>query len=392
MTSLVPRYVSTPAQLATVVEAVAATDWVGIDTEFIGEKTYEPELCLLQIATPEAIWIVDPLPLDLTALWTLLTDPAREVVLLAAREEIRFCLRYGGRAPARLLDIQVAAGLVGYGYPLSHTNLVRRVLGVNVQGGEAFTDWKRRPLTQSQIEYAADDVRHLKTVRDRLLADAARLGREEWVWAECARLSERITVGEQEERWWKMPGSPGLSRRELGVLRELWRWRDSAARAENVPPRRLLRDEMLVEIAKRRPKTVEDLYALRGLDRVSAKTTGPALVAAVNAGLALPDSELPQPLRRVDPPQLGVLTQLLSMASNNLATTHQVDPALLATVSDLQDVVRWRLNDASDEDLPTCLQGWRGEILRQPLLDLLEGRRGIRVRDFRAEAPLGYDG
>jgi ribonuclease D len=280
------RFVTTRDGLARTIEALRRSPQVALDTEFISEGAYEPALCLVQVATEEAIWIVDPLALpDLREFWQAITEPGVEVVALAAREELRFCLRFAGRPPAKLLDPQVAAGLVGHGYPLSHTNLVRRVLGVQVSGGEGFTDWRQRPLTPKQLEYAADDVRYLLEVRKALLAQAAELDRVDWLEGESARLMERIVAEEGEERWWRVSGSASLSRRELAILRELWRWRDSEARRLNLPPRRVLRDELLSEIAKRKPATVNDLFALRGLDRGVARSGGPDMVAAVQRAL-----------------------------------------------------------------------------------------------------------
>ena len=387
-----PQYVHTPAALKPLLTAVENCDRVGLDTEFVSEGTYEPILCLVQIATAEGIWIVDPLAVsDLRPLWLLLTEPDRLVIALAAREEIRFCIRGADRPPPRVFDPQVAAGLVGYGYPLSHTNLVRKVLGVRVAGGESFTDWRRRPLTDKQVEYAADDVRHLLALEQHLMADADQRGRREWVELECAKLLDRVTNGAQEERWMRVSGSGNLQRRELAVLRELWRWRDQEARRTNQPSRRVLRDEMLIEIAKRRPASVNDLFELRGLERGSVRSAGPAIVGAVERALALPPSEYPESLRRDDPPQVAVLGQLLSVAANSLAEEHEVDPALLATSSDLQDLVRWKLGLLPQDPEPPVLQGWRGEILGHSLLELLEGKRTLRVGDLGRRYPLVFE-
>lgn len=388
-----PRVVTAREQYDSLLEEVARAEQVALDTEFIGEGSYEPLLCLVQVATTERVWLVDPLAMaDLRELWSLLTAPERELVVLAAREEVRFCLRFAGRAPACLVDVQLGAGLLGHGYPLSHTNLVRRLLGCEVRGGETFTDWKQRPLTARQLEYAADDVRYLLAMRYRLHEDAQRLGREEWLYAESRRYAERVLSGEQEERWWRMPGANSLGRRELGVLREVWRWREEVARESNQPPRRVLRDELLVEVARRRPASLEELFALRGLERVSPRTTGPAILEAVERGLNIPQDELPTPNRRRDPPQVGVLAQVLSLAANNLAARHRIDPALLATSADLHEVVRWQLAGGAEEETPECLQGWRGAILTETLLSILAGRSGIRVHDMHADAPLAHDG
>ncbi|MBM3459806.1 MAG: ribonuclease D, partial [Armatimonadetes bacterium] len=339
-----PQFVQTPAQLADLVTVLHSADAVAVDTEFVGEGLYEPLLCLIQIATREGIWIVDPLAVPSTEpFWESVTAPEREFVVFAAREELRFCLRYARRVPARLLDIQLAAGLVGYGYPLSHSNAVRKALNVTLPGSEAFTDWRKRPLTQSQIDYAADDVRHLLPMRDKLADRARRLGRSEWLADESQKFADRLAVEEQEERWWKVPGSSNLRRRELGVLREVWRWRDSVARRDGVPPRRVLRDELLVEVARRKPRTTADLFALRGMERGPARNAGAEIVRSVQTALDLPDEELPTSLRRDDVPQLSSLSQLLSVVANGLAAEHHVDPQLLATASDLQDLVRWKL-------------------------------------------------
>jgi len=384
------RFVRTPAALGEAVAALAEADRIGFDTEFVSEGSYEPILCLIQLATERGLWLVDPLALpDLDVFWRELISDRHEVIALAAREEVRFCVRYAGRAPARLLDPQVAAGLVGYGYPMSHTNLVKKALGVNVASGEAFTDWRKRPLSDRQLEYAADDVRHLLALADRLGADARRLGRAAWVEAECRRLVERVS-GDGDERW-RVSGSAGLNRRDLAVLRELWRWRDQAARAANQPVRRILRDEMLVEIARRKPPTTADLFALRGLERGSVQKSGPAIVAAVQQALALPEEDLPASLRRSDPPQVAVLSQFLSLVAAGLAAEHGVDLALLSTSADLQEFVRWSLGLTDRAVEPAILKGWRGEILGEPLREILAGRRRVRVRTLKSPNPLVFE-
>lgn len=384
-----PVYVDTVPLLAALLAHLRSQPSVAVDTEFISEGVYEPALCLLQLATPEGIWLVDPLALpDLGELWQLLTDPERELVATAAREEIRFCLRFAGRPPARLFDPQVAAGLVGFGYPLSHTNLVRRVLDAAVDGSEGFTDWKRRPLAPRQLAYAADDVRHQLSLRARLRQEAEARGRTAWIEDECRELVARVSAGEDEERWRRVSGASGLSRRELAVLRELWRWRDGLARRRNLPHRRVMRDELLVEIARRRPATPEDLLALRSLDRGSLRDEIRAIVDAVRAGVSIREADLPRGRRRADPPQVATLAQLLAVVTGDLAAGCDVEASLLATAADLQEVVRWRLGLTPEESVPAALQGWRGQLLRQPLLGILDGREAVRVVDLNSRNPL----
>lgn len=392
MSDFNPIYVHTRPALEALIADIQEREFVALDTEFVSEGAYEPVLCLVQIATEGGIWIVDPLTnINLRPMWELITAPERELVVMAAREEIRFCIREAGRPPARMFDAQIAAGLVGYGYPMSHTNLVRKVVGVQVQGGESFTDWRKRPLSPKQLEYAADDVRYLLEMRLRLLTDADKLNRAAWITSECDRLVERVVSAEQEERWRRVSGATGLNRRDLAVLREVWRWRDDAARYENSPPRKVMRDDLLVEIAKRRPATTADLFALRGLERGSIRAAGPDIVRAVQVAMKLSDAELPAILRRDDPPQVSILGQLLSVAANGLAEEHRVDPQLLATTADLQEVVRWRLGIGGIEGDPFLFQGWRGELLREPFTEILDGKRCARVGNLKNPSPLVFE-
>jgi ribonuclease D len=378
-------FVDKPALLAEAVASIRDEAIVGFDTEFVGESTYEPVLCLFQVAAGERVFIIDPMTdLDLREFWQVLTDPEREVIALAARQELLFCLRYAGRAPHRVFDPQIAAGLVGYGYPLSHTNMLQRVIEVRVGGGETFTDWRKRPLTPSQLRYAAEDVRYLSALRSALLTRARELDRELWVDLECASLVHRVVQGQDEERWFRVSGAGRLNRRELAVLREVWGWRDLVARGQNIPPRRVLSDDLMMQIVRRKPSTPNDLLQLRGMDRL--RRDADAIVAAVAKGLRTPAADLPVPISRDDPPQVQILGQLASIVSSSLAAQHQVDVALLATTSDLQDVVRWQLGLTAER--PEVLDGWRGEILGQPLLDLLQGRSTIRVADTKSRSPL----
>jgi ribonuclease D len=381
-------YIDSATKLAKLIEELRPHPQIGIDTEFISEGRYEPHLCLLQIAADDRVWIVDPLAVtNLAELWALLVEPDRELVTVAARQEIKFIEKGAGKPPAKMLDLQIAAGLVGFGYPLSHTNLVLRTLGEKIHGGESFTDWRKRPLTAVQLKYAADDVRYLLAMREKLLARAEKIKRRTWVESECARMVKDVL---REEERWRVSGSARLSRRQLAALRELWRWRDRSARQMNLPANRVLGDSMLVEIAKRSPGTSEDLFALRGLDRKLLRDAEREILGAITLALDLPDVQLPGHIRRDDPPQVGVLTKLLSVAANGLAAQHQVDPALLATTADLQELVRWKLDPDSAENA-MLLEGWRGELLREPLLGILEGRRCVRVGDLSEDNPLHFE-
>jgi ribonuclease D len=376
-------------RLSGATEAIAHAAVVGFDTEFIGESTYEPDLCLLQVSTPDAVYLIDPLArLDLRQFWAVLTAPEREVIAFAARQEMLFCLRYAGRLPGRVFDPQLAAGLVAYPYPTSYGNLVQQAVGVNVDKGETLTDWRQRPLSRQQLHYAAEDVRHLMPLRETLLARAEAMQRLDWFDAEFERQATQIQT-QRDEPWRRMSGLSGFNRRDLAVVRELWTWRDNEAREANLPSRRVLSDDLLVVIAKRAPKTTNELFTLRGLDRPQLRRAGREIVAAVQTAAALRDAELPT-LPRRDPQQVGILTSLAAILSNGLAAQHQVNPQLLATSADIQDFVRWEMA-GREGPRPAVLEGWRGNILGQELEALFEGRRAVRVADLQADNPLKFE-
>ena len=383
-------FVDSQSGVATTVDAIGQTAVVGFDTEFVGDATYEPRLCLLQAAVEDRIFLIDPMSgLDLREFWLALTAPGREIVAFAARQELLFCLREAGRLPEAVFDPQIAAGLVGFGYPLSHTNFVRRVFDLRLAGSEAYTDWARRPLAAQQLKYAADDVRHLLASRRALLERAEGMGRLGWLRSEFEALAERVGAVDQEERWWKTPGVSRMDGRVLAVVRELWRWRDKRARTADLPPRRVLGDDLMVEVARRSPRNVGNLFALRGMDRPALRNAGQEIVAAVQAGLDAPAKELPALValvRHDDPPQVVLLGQLLAILANSLAAEHQVAGSMLATAAELQEFVRSRLG-LSDRESPLTA-GWRGEILGQPLVELLEGKRFVHVVDASSPNPL----
>jgi ribonuclease D len=383
-----PTFIDTQPRLDVAVQAIGRSPVVGFDTEFVGESTYQPQLCLIQIATADQIFVIDPLAkVNLQDFWQALTEPDREVVALAARQELLFCLRFAGRVPGTVFDPQLAAGLVGFSYPLSHTNHVSKALAVRIDGGESYTDWRKRPLTGRQLGYAADDVRYLLRLRSDLLGRAEEMGRTEWVRSECEKLAHKIEESESEDRWWRVSGASGVDRRGLAVLREVWKWRDDTARAADAPPRRILGDDLMMAVVKRKPKSAPDLFALRGFDRPNLRRGGDEIVDAVKRGLDVPEKDLPELMRCDDPPQVQILGSLASILANSLAGEHQVDIALLSTVADLQEVVRWRLG-LIDEAPPQLLEGWRGEILGQRLLELLDGKRVVRVADLNSAKPL----
>ncbi|HMF12608.1 MAG TPA: ribonuclease D, partial [Gemmataceae bacterium] len=231
MPDLLEQIVTRPEELTEVCAHLSSSRRFGFDTEFVGEHTYHPHLCLIQVATSERIVLVDPLtvgPLD--EFWKLVVDPANEVVVHAGREEVRLCRFWTGRTPGNLVDLQIAAGLAGLPYPLGHGALVGQVLRVQLSKNETLTEWANRPLTQAQIRYAFDDVRYLLPAWRRLSTELGKLGREDWIREEVARLIANAAPEEPSpEKWRKLRGLGSLDGRRLAVVRALHAWREERA-------------------------------------------------------------------------------------------------------------------------------------------------------------------
>jgi len=214
--------VATAAGLHELVEHIREERRFGFDTEFVSEDTFEPVLCLIQVATSKRLTVVDPLAVgDIDPFWEVVLDPEIDVIMHASGEDMRICHLRTGRLPRRVFDVQIAAGLVGYSYPLSHTNLVHQLLRATISGSETRTDWRRRPLSPPQVKYALDDVRFLLSMEDKLRADLDRLGRGWWAEAEFADYLKTIEQRADQDRWRRLPGLHQLNRRSLEAARRL---------------------------------------------------------------------------------------------------------------------------------------------------------------------------
>jgi ribonuclease D len=379
--------VAQPKELVACCTHLAACPHFGFDTEFVGEQTYHPRLCLVQVATPERLYLIDPEsvgPLDL--FWDVVVDPAHLVIVHAGREEVRLCHLWTGRTPGNFFDLQIAAGLVGSGYPLSHAALVSQLLGIQMVKGETLTEWRSRPLTQQQIRYAFDDVRYLLPLWTRLAERLELGGRAAWAQEEFARLAEHAAPEEPAaDRWRKLRGVGTLDRRRLAVVRELYRWRTDTATRHDRPARAIVRDDLLVEIARRSPSRVRDLQVIRGLPHRHLA----AIVEVVQRAQAFPLEECPALApREQDPPQMALISNILTAVLGDLCAKNQLAANLVANGNDVRLLARARLQG---EPLPAKSllgQGWRSRHVLPELLAVLEGRRWVRIADPTAEAPL----
>jgi ribonuclease D len=377
-----------PSQLISCLASLAAAPVIGFDTEFVGEDSYRPELCLIQVATANDLFVIDPLtvgPLD--EFWQLLLDPARTTVVHAGREDIRICYFQSGNAPANVFDVQLAAGFTGLTYPIGYAGLVHDLLGQRMSKGQTLTDWRRRPLSPAQIRYAFDDVLYLLPAWKRLSERLKRSHRTDWAVEEFSSAVAKAIADEvAAERWRKIKGIGGLDRRGLAVARELFRWREQFAARVNRPARQLLRDDVLAEIARREPKHREELAALRGVPGREVE----AILDAIRHARALPREQYPEiESRDNDPPHVLMLASLLGVVLGDWCIRNKIAANLVASGADLKALVRARVFGEPLPDIP-LVRGWRGAIILPELEAILTGNRAIRVDNVRATAPLEF--
>ena len=360
------------------------------DTEFIPEETYEPELCLIQIATHTRLAVIDPRVIpNLNVFWTAVVDPTLRVVVHAGSEDLRICNLQTSQLPTYVFDIQLAAGLLGSSYPASLSSLVQRYTGQSVLSSETRTDWRKRPLSPNQIEYALDDVRHLLFIADTLNARLNEMGRGHWYEEESKILLQEIAKRDDPSRWKKLSGVHTLNRRSLEIARQLFAWRLETSIATNRPVRQFMRDDLLVGIAKRQPRSRGDLESLRDFNRPNLLKAGGEIMAVIGDAMKVPEGDLPKLPERVDDLAGGsMLVGILTAALAFTCAHAKVAQGLVATIGDIKELVRWHLDGRPETEIPALMESWRAEVCGQLMLDVLEGRKAIRVIDPSAEVPV----
>ena len=384
-----PVLITTTEELVPLCERLRQEPFVTVDTEFMRERTYWPELCVVQLGGTHDTAVVDAQApgIDLSPLGALLADEEVVKVFHACRQDVEiFLLRYGA-TPRPMFDTQVAAMVAGFGDQASYDSLARALAGAQIDKAHRFSDWSARPLSSAQIAYAAADVTHLRRIyvalRDRLKKE----DRLDWVAEEMAALTEPATYGTDPDAAWEKLRPRTNNRRFLGALRAIAAWREREAQRVNIPRQRLLRDESLLEVAATAPADAAALSRARGVTEGFARgKSGASLLAAIEEARALPEEALPEvPRERSGPPSSPALVALLKVLLAARAEDHQVAPRLLAGSEELD-----RLAGDAPEDLP-CLQGWRRKVFGADALalragDLALGVEGRRVRLIRPGA------
>jgi ribonuclease D len=369
-------YIDTPRALIAYCEQARSSPWIAVDTEFIRERTYYPRLCLIQIADEQQVACIDPLALpDLEPLWSLLYDPAITKVLHSASQDLEIFYHQRGAVPGPVFDTQIAAALLGHGEQVGYATLVGALLGMELDKSQTRTDWSRRPLDAAQLAYAADDVRFLRPVYERQLAELNRLGRLGWLEDDLGDLcdSERYRA-HPREMWQRIRGHHQLRAGQLAVLRTLADWREEQAMAADKPRKWIVGDDALLELARHMPNDLNGLQRIRSLETHTVKRHGETLLALIRQARGEPRDAWPTlPVQgRISAEQEALLDALMAVV--RLRGAQQgVSPQALASRKDLE---QWL---TSDQDIP-LLHGWRAALAGRQVQALRRGEVSLAVQ------------
>jgi ribonuclease D len=347
-----------------------------LDLEFIPERTYTAELCLVQIATDEEVFLIDPITLpDLQILWERIANPKLLKVLHAGDQDLDLVFNGSGLIPKNILDTQIAAGFVGFGYPVGYGKLLQQLLNITISKTESYTDWTHRPLSASQLDYAIDDVRHLLPMYDQLVKRLQDMNRLSWVEEECKKYTEaEYYERDRSNDFFRVKGANTLPRRGLAVLKSLVGWRHSEAHRLNKPLKSILQDGVLLEFARRPPKDVSDIQRLRGIRPDQARAYGSGLLQAVKLGLEVPDADLPRwPSSRIPSRREVLMADVLYTVLRVICFDLDIATELVATRGVLEGLVRRHFDGTGEQSTLPIMQGWRYEMAGKQLVDLLGG-------------------
>lgn len=366
------EYVETDQALEQLCQQLAGSHWLAVDTEFHREKTYYPELCLIQVANDDVIACIDPLKVDdLTPLLDLFYQDDMTLVFHAARQDLELFYLLRQSLPPHIFDTQLAATVLGYGDQIGYGNLVKQCLNVDLDKAHARTDWRQRPLSKEQIDYAADDVRYLRALYHLLNDKLTQLQRLEWLKEDFAALSKPETFQEDADKsWLRVKGAGRLKGQQLAILQKLGAWREQRAVAHNLPRRWILKDDVMLDLAKLSPKSPDALKKIRGLEQRDIERHGKAIIQVIEAGKAMPKSDWPV-IKRPDAlsNQQDAVVDALMALLRKLCDDQNITPVAVATRKDIEALVR-------GDDSPVT-HGWRYEIVGHQLHAFLDGKLSL---------------
>ncbi len=358
---------------------MAAAGSFAFDTEFVGEDHFAPEVCLLQAATESFCVLIDPMEgLDLTPIWSLIADEQVGVILHAGSEDLMLCWRAIGRQPANVFDLQVAAGFVGLGYPISLTRLARQTLHRRIRKSQTLTDWRKRPLSDEQIRYAIEDVVHLPEIHQYLADKLAAMHRTEWAREEFDHLCRpEVFEPDPVHKLRRLKGAGSLRPKELAIADALLEEREALALEYDRPPRAVLKDHLLVEMARRGWTDVRRLRSLRGVN-LSTKALK-RIADRIEAAADSPEDSWPEMTNDEDSTEEDVLITLISAVLRDFCHQNSIAYGLLTNKQDLRTLVRGNTRP-KEKARPNILTGWRLAAAGDLLNGLLSGKSAIRIR------------
>jgi ribonuclease D len=374
--------ITTTEELVALCARLAKTDFVAVDTEFMRENTYWPELCLLQIGDDKEAAAIDPLAhgIDMTSLLELLTNNEDVLkVFHAGGQDVEIIYNLTGKTPHPIFDTQIAMMAISQSEQIGYANLVESWLGFDVDKGARFTDWSRRPLTERQIEYAIGDVTHLATIFPRILKKLIKTGRGTWLDIEMEKLADPENYRNDPGEAWHRIKAPSRNPQVLGRLKAMAAWREEEAQHKNIPRGRIMRDETLADIASHPPKDQVDLAKVRGLSAAWRENDiGRRLMAVLQAAVPLPPEEIPKKASRGAPlgKEGALVADLLKLLLKIRSREIDVAARLLSRTDDLEALA------AGVRGL-SILEGWRYEVFGKDALDLVEGKLAFAVVDGR---------
>jgi ribonuclease D len=380
----IPPLITDSATLADVCGRMAGKPFVTVDTEFLRETTFWPQLCVVQLASDDEAVAIDALApgLDLQPFLDLMVAPDVVKVFHAARQDIEIIWKLSGRTPAPLFDTQVAAMVCGYGDQVSYEQLAASVVGARIDKSSRFTDWSKRPLSGAQIVYAIADVTHLRGIYTRLLQQLKRTNRLDWLDEELAILTAPETYEQKPENAWMRLRGKARKPRDLSIIMELSEWREREAQSRDVPRSRVLKDDAIVDLALAAPADMTELARSRALPNGYERSrAGAEILAAIERGLArdpetLPPIEKPKPLSQ----QASAAVQLFKVLLQAVSERHKVAGKLIASTEDLEAIAQ---DDHADV---RTLKGWRRELFGETALALKQGRLALLMERGRVVA------
>jgi ribonuclease D len=372
--------ISTTGELEAAVAELSKSDFVTVDTEFIRETTFWPILCLIQMAAPGVTALVDPMApgMDLKPFFELMANEKITKVFHAARQDIEIVFHLGGLIPNPVFDTQVAAMVCGFGDSVSYDQIVHKITGTRLDKSSRFTDWRRRPLSEKQLDYALADVTYLIEVYRHLKDELERENRGHWLKEEMDVLTSRQTYDPHPEDAWKRLKMRWRKPQELAVVQHVAAWREREARERDVPRQRVIKDDAVYEIAQQQPRDQAALARLRmtpkGWER---SATAASLLEAVNAALAIPREQLPKPPKPSQSPEgSGAAAELLKVLLKLVAEKEGVAPKVLASGDDLDRIAA----DGEKADAG-ALRGWRRAVFGDKALKLVRGELALKFED-----------